>query len=145
VLLLLVALVGFHIRQSEAAGTLGIVGFIAAFIGTGLLVSMMGTLTFDASTLAVEAPALLDQEEELPGTLGFGFLLSGICAGVGWALFSGATFRARIFRRAAAVILTIGALLIIAPRYPSGAIALRSEERVPSTGQVGAGAQPRVQ
>ena len=98
VLLLLVALVGFHIRQSEAAGTLGIVGFIAALTGTGLLVSMMGTITFDASTLVVEAPALLDQEEEPPGALGFGFLLSGICAGVGWRSSGGPRFEHRSCR-----------------------------------------------
>ncbi len=82
VLLLLVAFVGLHIRQSEAADTLGLVGFLAALIGTGLLVSLMWTIAFVAPTLAVEAPALLDQAGP-PGRLGFGFLLSGISAGVG--------------------------------------------------------------
>jgi hypothetical protein len=37
--------------------------------------------------------------------LGFGFFLSGISVGVGWALFEVATLRARIYLRAAAIVL----------------------------------------
>jgi hypothetical protein len=37
--------------------------------------------------------------------LGFGFLLSGISVGVGWALFKVAMLRVRIYPRAAAIIL----------------------------------------
>jgi len=109
VLLLLVALVGLYARQAEAAGVLGLVGFLAALVGTGLLAGMFWTLAFVAPSVAVEAPAFLDAEPT--GLLGFGFLFSGIVVGLGWALFGVATIRARVFPRAAAIVLTVGALL----------------------------------
>jgi uncharacterized membrane protein len=61
-LLLLVALAGLHARQSEAAGALGLAGFVAALIGTGLFVGSVWTNTFIPPALAVEAPAVLDAE-----------------------------------------------------------------------------------
>jgi hypothetical protein len=73
-LLLPVALVGLHFRQSEAAGALGLVGFLAALIGTELLVGMFWTNTFIPPALAVEAPAVLDAEPT--GSLGVWFTVS---------------------------------------------------------------------
>lgn len=61
-LLLLVALVGLHARQAEAAGALGLTGFLVALISTGLLVGMFWTNAFIPPALAVEAPAVLDAE-----------------------------------------------------------------------------------
>lgn len=49
------ALVGLYAHQSEAAGALGLLGFLAALIGTRLLVGMMWTLTFVVPSAAVEA------------------------------------------------------------------------------------------
>ena len=48
------AAVGLYARQSESAGTLGLVGFLAALSGTGLLVGLIWANAFVAPTLAVE-------------------------------------------------------------------------------------------
>lgn len=153
-LLLLVAAVGLYARQSELAGTLGIVGFLAALMGTGLLVGLIWANVFVAPTLAVEAPAVLDAEPA--GTLAFGFLLSTTIFGLSWALFGVAMLRARVYPRVATILLIIGALLVIVPLPATGfvleaaliwlgVICLRAEGHAPATGQVGTEAQPRVQ
>jgi hypothetical protein len=153
-LLLLVAVVGLHARQAEAAGALGLVGFLAALIGTGLLVGIFWTNVFVPPTLAVEAPAILDAEET--GSLAFGFIFSTTVFGLSWALFGVAMLRARVYPRVATILFIIGALLVIVPLPATGfvieaaliwlgVICLKAEERAPATGQVGAEAQPRVQ
>lgn len=78
----MVALVGLYAHQSEAAGALGLLGFLAALIGTGLLVGTMWTLTFVVPSAAVEAPAFLDAEEVV-GPLDMGFMFSGIAVSLG--------------------------------------------------------------
>jgi hypothetical protein len=152
-LLLLVALVGLYVRQSEASGTLGLVGFLAALVGTGLLADMMWTMAFVVPSAAIEAPAFLDAEE-VAGPLDMGFMLSGIVVALGWALFGVATFRARVFPRRAAIVLIIGALLTVLPLPATTLVidvavawlglALLSGQRA-STAGTGIGAQPRVQ
>lgn len=152
-LLLLVAVVGLYARQSEAAGALGLTGFLAALIGTGLIVGMVWTNTFVPPALAVEAPAVLDAEPA--GSLAFGFMFSSIVFGLSWALFGVAMLRARVYPRVAAILLIIGALIVIVPLPATGllieaaliwlgVISLK-EGRAPSTGRVGPEAQPRVQ
>jgi len=81
-LLLLVALVGLYAHKSEAAGTLGLIGFLAALVGTGLLAGMFWTLTFVIPTATIEAPAFLDAEE-VAGPLDMGFMLSSIAVALG--------------------------------------------------------------
>lgn len=152
-LLLPVALVGLHARQSEAAGALGLVGFLAALIGTELLVGMFWTNAFIPPALAAAALAVLDAEPG--GSLAFGFILSTTVVGLGWALFGVAMLRARIYPRVATILLIIGALLVIVPLPATGfvleaaliwlgVISLR-EVRAPSTEWVGAEAEPRIQ
>ena len=153
-LLLLVAVVGLHARQSEAAGALGLVGFLVALIGTGLLVGLVWANTFIPPTLAVEAPAVLDAEPA--GALAFGFIFSTAIFGLSWALLGVAMLRARVYPRVASILLIIGALLVIVPLPATGivieaaliwlgVVCLKAEGRAPATGQVGAEAQPRVQ
>ena len=145
-LLLLVVVVGLHARQAEAAGALGLVGFLAALIGTGLLVGFMWANAFIPPALAVEAPAVLDNEPT--GSLAFGFILSSTVFGLSWALFGVAMLRARVYPRVVAILLIIGALLIIVPLPFTGfvidaaliwlgVVSLR-EGRAPVIGQVGA-------
>src|SRR5947209_1206724 len=57
--LLLGGLVGLYIRQSEAAGILGLVGFLAAFLGTTLVMGVNWAEVFVLPSLAVEAPIFL--------------------------------------------------------------------------------------
>ncbi len=59
VVLLPLGLVGLYARQSEAAGPLGLLGFLAAFAGTGLVAGFLWTDTFVAPELARSAPQLL--------------------------------------------------------------------------------------
>lgn len=120
VLLLLVAAVGLYARHAGAFGSLGLFGFLAALVGTGLIAGLMWALTFVAPSAAIEAPAFLDAEE-IAGPLDTGFMLSGIAWALGWALFGVAMLRARVLPRAAAVVLVVGALLTIAP-VPASAL-----------------------
>ena len=152
VLLLLVALAGLYARQSEAAGVLGVAGFFAALVGTGLLVGMMWALTFVAPSAAIEAPAFLDAEE-VAGPVDMGFMLSGLAFAIGWALFGLATLRARVFPRVAAVVLIVGALLTFAPLPATTVVidvavawlGLSVLREVPASAAGPVGAQPRVQ
>jgi uncharacterized membrane protein len=73
-----------------------------------------------------------------------------------WAPFGVAMLRTRTYPRVATILLIIGALLTIVPLPATGfvieaaliwlgVICLKEEGRAPSTGQLGAEAQPRVQ
>ena len=153
-LLLLVALVGLYTRQSEAAGTLGLVGFLVALVGTGLLAGMMWAMAFVVPSAAIEAPAFLDAEE-VAGPLDMGFMLSGIAVAVGWVLFGVATLRARVFPRKAAIVLIVGALLTVLPLPATTLVidvalawlglTLLSGQRASAGRTASPGAQPRVQ
>ncbi len=118
--LLLLGLVGLYARQSEASGALGLAAFLVAFAGTALILGTWWTNAFAAPTLATEAPALL--EAGPTGVLGFGFTLSFALAAVGWLLFGLASLRARIYPRAAAVVLMVGAALTFVPLPIAGMV-----------------------
>ena len=109
-LLLPLGLVGLYARQLEAAGPLGLVGFVVAFIGTVLVAGFFWTSAFVAPILALEAPELL-AVRSLPG-----FFRSFIVFALGWLLFGVATLRARVYPQVAAVLLIVGAGLIVIPR-----------------------------
>jgi hypothetical protein len=115
--LLPLGLVGLYVRQSEAAGPLGLVGFVVAFIGTVLVAGFFWSSAFVAPILAAEAPQLLDVRS-LPG-----FFRSFIVFGLGWLLFGVATLRAGIYPRAPAVLLIVGSVLIVI-RLPLTSIVL---------------------
>ena len=100
--LLLLGLVGLYFYQSEAAGVLGLAGFLVAFLGTVLAAGASWALLF-AVPLA-------------PEVLGTPWLfLSFLIFTVGWLLFGVATLRARVFPRATAVLLMVGAVLLLIP------------------------------
>ena len=115
--LLPLGLVGLYVRQSEAAGPLGLGGFVVAFIGTVLVAGFFWSSAFVAPILAVEAPQLL-AVRSLPG-----FFRSFIVFGLGWLLFGVATLRAGIYPRAPAVLLIVGSVLIVI-RLPLTSIVL---------------------
>ncbi len=153
-LLLLVAAVGLYARHSGAFGALGLFGFLAALVGTGLIVGLMWALTFVAPSAAIEAPAFLDAEE-VAGPLDTGFMLSGIAWALGWALFGAAMLRASVLPRAAAIALILGALLTIAPLPAStllfdaalvwiGLIVVRERTSEASVGRTGSGFRPQA-
>lgn len=102
--LVLLGLVGLYARQAEDSGKLGLAGFLLAFLGTALLTGLMWTQAFVVPGLAAEAPVLLETEP-------LGSMLSFIAFTVGWLVFGVATLRARVYPRAAAILLIIGAML----------------------------------
>lgn len=114
-MLILAGLIGFYARQSEGAGTLGLVGFIAAFVGTVLQSGSYWNRLFDVPWIATEAPTLLNAHPMGTGVLIFGVMLSTIAMAVGWLLFGISAFRARVYPRIPTVLLIIGAVLFAAP------------------------------
>jgi hypothetical protein len=108
--LLLLGLVGLYASQSEAAGVLGLVGFLVAFAGTALLVGALWFELFITPALAAEAPELAEAELGLAG-----FILVLLTGALGWVLFGVATLRARVYPRWAAVLLIVGGLVAFAP------------------------------
>ena len=52
----LFGLLGLHLRQAGAAGTLGAAGFLAAFFGTALVVGAFWATAFFAPTAAAGVP-----------------------------------------------------------------------------------------
>ena len=72
VALLLVGLVGLYIRVAEATGRFGLVGFLVALVGTGMVMGVLWDQTFTVPALAQDAPTLL---ETAPG---LGDVRSGI-------------------------------------------------------------------
>ena len=120
--LILFGLVGLNLRQSEAAGALGRVGFLVAFLGTTLVVGTVWTEFFVVPSLAAEAPEFLDAEE-IPGLLNVGFIASYILLSLGWALFGVAALRAGIYPRWVPIVLIIAALIGLVP-FSGGAAPL---------------------
>ena len=105
-ILLLVGLVGLYTRQWGAAGPLGVVGFLAALVGTVFFTGFFWANIFVAPALAVGAPEFLDYGGRFPG-----FFLSLVIYAVGWLLFGLASLKARVYPRAPIIALIIGAAL----------------------------------
>lgn len=103
---LLFGLVGLYARQSAASGTLGLVGFLVALLGTMLLAGAWWLEAFAVPSAATKAPALV--AEPPTGRLLAGAVVSFGGFAVGWVLFGIASLRARIFPRDAALLLVIG-------------------------------------
>ena len=116
-MLLLLGLVGLYASQSKAAGVLGLVGFLVAFLGTALVSGALWFELFITPSLATEAPELAEAELGLVG-----FILSFLLVIIGWVLFGVATLRARIYPRWAAVLLIVGAVVSFVPIPLSGIV-----------------------
>ncbi len=76
--LLLLGLVGLYASQSEAAGVLGLVGFLVAFVGTALFSGALWFELFITPYLATEAPELAEAELGI-----LGFILSFLLVVIG--------------------------------------------------------------
>jgi hypothetical protein len=113
--LLVLALIGLYLHQAEAGGRFGLVAFLIALVGTTLMVSSDWSELFIAPILMQAAPTLV---EAPPASLMVGFLLNFGFYTVGWLLFGIASFRARVFPRAAAAMLAVGVLLPLITSIP---------------------------
>ncbi len=124
--LLQIGLVGLYVRQSEAAGIYGLLGFIAAFLGTALAVGAIWSQLFIVPDLGVEFPTTQPAgvprvPDQLVGALWFypSFL---IFFPIGWYVFGVTAWRARVYSRAAAMVLMVGALLAVIPVPATGIV-----------------------
>jgi hypothetical protein len=104
--LFLWALLSLYNRQSIAAGTFGLWGFIVAFFGTALLVGNAWAEVFVWPTLARVAPNVVTGQVAAP-YLTTGITLSVPVFGIGIVLFGLATLRAGVYPRWAAVLLIL--------------------------------------
>ena len=115
--LLLFGLIALYAYQAEAAGTLGLVGFVGSTVGILFLMGPAWFATFSSPVLAEEAPAFLESARtgEVGPLLGIGLLAPILVQAIGWAIFGIATYRAGVYPRRAAVVLVVGALLLFVP------------------------------
>jgi len=105
-ILMQLGLVGLYARQAEEIGWLGLAGFVLAFIGTALVLSIFFLATAGLPLIAAEAPAIFDQAMASPAFIVVMLVLGYI---VGYILFGVATMRAGVLPRWAALMLIIGA------------------------------------
>jgi len=109
VYLLLLGLVGLYARQAAASGTLGLVGFLVAVLGTMLLAGAWWLEAFAVPWAVLKAPALVAATPT--GRLLAGRSVSFGVFALGWVLFGLASLRARVFPRDAALLLIIGGVI----------------------------------
>ena len=121
-ILLLLGLVGLYTRQSDTGGVLGLIGFLVAFLGTGLVLGDWWFEAFAVPWLADVAPHALSVPPS--GTLITGGLTGFAIFATGWTLFGVGCFRASIFPRWASILLIIGGLLGFGAGYPPFLIVL---------------------
>lgn len=116
-ILLLLALVGLYARQVDQAGTIGVAGFLLAFVGTTLLAGDVWFEAFVFPYLTEVAPDALAADPS--GILLVGAFVSFLTFVFGWLLFGVASFRAAVFPRAASVLLIGGAIILFpSPLFP---------------------------
>jgi hypothetical protein len=118
---LLFALTGLYLRQADAAGRLGLIGYVLAFVGTTLVAGDWWFETFIVPQIAAVAPQVMTGA--IGGSMAVGAVATFILFAVGWTIFGIATFRANVYPRPAAVLLIIGGAV--------GVLALSTPYQVP--------------
>ena len=106
-------LVGLYSQEVEAAGKLGLVGFLVAFLCTALLAGDFYADTLITPAVAVTSPECFDSG--FAGVARLWFPLEVGLLGVGWLLFGIATLRAQVYPRGAALLLIIGSVVAMLP------------------------------
>jgi hypothetical protein len=124
---LLLALTGLNAHQTAAAGKLGIVGYLTAFLGTLLVAGDWWYEAFIGPVLREQAPELLATAPS--GSVLIGAVLTAGTFAAGWVLFGLASIRAGVFPRRAAVLMTVGAV--------AGSLTLISPFQIPLALAVG--------
>lgn len=111
--LLLGGMVGLYLRQAEAAGKSGFVGFVLAFFVTVFVVGDFYANTFVTPLVARGAPAFLDNP--LSGFLQVWLPFDFVLLALGWLLLAVATLRARVYPRGPSWVLLVGVSLALVP------------------------------
>lgn len=112
-LLMTIALVGFHLHAANRLRAPGQVAFLVALIGTVLAAGGAWDSLFALPYLAEQAPEMLD--DPTGGTLLAGFVVSYLVLVIGWSTFTIASLRSGVLPRTPAIVSTIGALLALLP------------------------------
>jgi hypothetical protein len=107
--LLVVALTAAYEWQARSAGRFGVVGLVAALVGTLAMAGDLWFETFAVPWLADEVPTAFDATPTLLLALGANF--SYLSFALGWALFGLASLRAGVFPRGICYALVVGGLL----------------------------------
>jgi hypothetical protein len=107
--LLTAGLIGFYLRQAEAAGTFGLVAFLVALTGSALMICSDWNELFAGPAL-LQVPGI---EESFPITLIAGYMINVGVYILGWVLLGVASFRARVFPRPLAILLAVGAPVLL--------------------------------
>ena len=118
---LLLALTAIYTRESAALGTLGLIGYLTAFLGTLMVAGDWWFEAFVIPRIATEAPEVLDLP--ISGSVLVGAIATVGLYTVGWTLFGLAALRAHAFPRAAALLLLVGGL--------AGPLALSTPYQIP--------------
>lgn len=119
-LALLVALVALFVARADELGSLGLAGFLGAFVGTSLGAGGAWSYVFVVPYLSANAPGLADESS---GSVLVGFVLSYLLMGLGWLLFAVAHLRARLQPRWPVWIVVLGAVVTVLP-MPSRTLVL---------------------
>ena len=106
---LLFALTGLYLRQADAAGRLGLVGYVVAFIGTVLVAGDWWFESFIVPQIAAVAPQVMTGA--ITGSMAIGAAATFVLFALGWTVFGIATFRANVYPRPAAVLLMVGGVV----------------------------------
>ena len=119
-LLCLLGLVGLYVGHAKPAGRLGLPAFLMAFVGTTLVTGVFWPQEFFAPIVAGVDPESLDSRRA--EWLNLGFAASFFLFVLGWVLFGASTLRARVHPRWAAVLLMVGAVLVVFPLPASSVV-----------------------
>lgn len=104
---LLIALVAIYETEAHRAGVFGLIGFIAAMLGTTFLAGNHWFDTFAGPWIADAAPQLLSGQIQHP-VLTTAAFASYVVFAVGWVLFGIASLRAGVFPALISIAIVVG-------------------------------------
>jgi hypothetical protein len=116
----LFGLLGLIDRQVRSAATFERLGFTVAFFGTILFASTGVFTAFVWPLLARDAPHLTEAHGPFFMPPHPVILVTSFAYSIGWALLATALMRAHVVRSWAAIVIVIGALLLLVPPAPVG-------------------------
>jgi hypothetical protein len=109
ILLIALASVGLYVRQARQTESLGLIGFVLAFVGTIMVFGVQWSEAFMGPMMAEEAPEILTVEPS--GAFLIGISLTFLLFAIGWLILGLATIRGGVFPRGAGVLLSVGGVL----------------------------------
>ena len=113
-IVLQVGLVALYADRSEAMGVLGLVGFVAAFLGTAMALGYAWADAFVAPAVAEIDPGELGPIYNI-GTWGGARFITRVLFALGWFVFGLVAYQARAYPSWAAGVLMAGGLISLVP------------------------------